>query len=118
MTGAKHDVEDPGKEFTSLLSHAVQERLKTIVEKLSVIAEHRLDIVKVITRNICSHLLCVIAPPLTEVAKQGMDNVYSLINKENSYHPRWTSVFQQLTVHWPYFNVTKNCLLEIIILAE
>lgn len=40
-------MEEPSKEFAALLSHAVQERLKTIVEKLSVIAEHRLDIVKV-----------------------------------------------------------------------
>lgn len=40
-------MEEPGKEFTALLSHAVQERLKTIIEKLSLIAEHRIDIIKV-----------------------------------------------------------------------
>ena len=40
-------MEEPSKEFTALLSHAVQDRLKTAIEKLSVTAEHRLDIVKV-----------------------------------------------------------------------
>lgn len=47
ILGARHDLEEPNKDVTALLSHAVQERLKTVVEKLSVIAEHRLDIVKV-----------------------------------------------------------------------
>ncbi|KAA0185848.1 hypothetical protein HAZT_HAZT009885 [Hyalella azteca] len=39
-------MEEPSKEFSALLSHAVQERLKTVIEKLSVIAEHRIDIIK------------------------------------------------------------------------
>ncbi|XP_018011354.1 transcription initiation factor TFIID subunit 4 [Hyalella azteca] len=43
---SKHDMEEPSKEFSALLSHAVQERLKTVIEKLSVIAEHRIDIIK------------------------------------------------------------------------
>ncbi|KAF2354536.1 TAFH/NHR1 [Trinorchestia longiramus] len=43
---SKHDMDEPSKEFCALLSHAVQDRLKTIVEKLSVIAEHRIDIIK------------------------------------------------------------------------
>lgn len=30
----------------SLISHATQERLKSLVSKLSVIAEHRLDVIK------------------------------------------------------------------------
>ena len=47
FTGAKHGLEEPNKDFTSLLSHATQEKLKTILEKLSISAEHRLDIIKV-----------------------------------------------------------------------
>merc|ERR1739842_57195 len=43
---AKYGLEEPPKEVVSLVSHATQERLKTIVEKLAVISEHRLDIIK------------------------------------------------------------------------
>ncbi|CAL4064824.1 unnamed protein product, partial [Meganyctiphanes norvegica] len=42
----KYGLEEPPKEVVSLVSHATQERLKTIVEKLAVISEHRLDIIK------------------------------------------------------------------------
>jgi len=30
-----------------MISHATEERLKTLLEKLAVIAEHRLDVIKV-----------------------------------------------------------------------
>eukprot|EP00092_Neocalanus_flemingeri_P017416 GFUD01018838.1.p1 GENE.GFUD01018838.1~~GFUD01018838.1.p1 ORF type:complete len:775 (+),score=222.69 GFUD01018838.1:241-2565(+) len=36
----------PTSEVISLVSHATQDRLKTLVAKLSVVAEHRLDIIK------------------------------------------------------------------------
>ncbi len=39
-------LEEPPAEVIALVSHATQDRLKTLLEKLSVIAEHRLDIVK------------------------------------------------------------------------
>lgn len=44
---AKHGLEEPNNEVAVLVSHACQERLKNIVEKLAVIAEHRIDIIKV-----------------------------------------------------------------------
>ncbi|XP_037035187.1 transcription initiation factor TFIID subunit 4 isoform X3 [Bradysia coprophila] len=44
---AKHGLEEPSNEVNVLISHATQERLKNIVEKLAVIAEHRIDIIKV-----------------------------------------------------------------------
>lgn len=45
---AKHGLEEPNMlEVAPLISHACQERLKNIVEKLAVIAEHRIDIIKV-----------------------------------------------------------------------
>lgn len=44
---AKHGLEEPNSEVAVLISHACQERLKNIVEKLAVIAEHRIDIIKV-----------------------------------------------------------------------
>lgn len=44
---AKHGLEEPSNEVAVLISHAAQERLKNIVEKLAVIAEHRIDIIKV-----------------------------------------------------------------------
>ena len=39
-------LEEPPASVIALVSHATQERLKTLLEKLNVIAEHRLDIVK------------------------------------------------------------------------
>ncbi|XP_037905192.1 transcription initiation factor TFIID subunit 4 isoform X3 [Hermetia illucens] len=43
---AKHGLEEPNQEVAVLISHACQERLKNIVEKLAVIAEHRIDVIK------------------------------------------------------------------------
>lgn len=44
---AKHGLDEPGSEVGVLVSHACQEHLKSILEKLAVIAEHRIDILKV-----------------------------------------------------------------------
>jgi hypothetical protein len=40
-------LEEPSAEVAALISHATQERLKNIIEKLAVIAEHRIDLIKV-----------------------------------------------------------------------
>jgi transcription initiation factor TFIID subunit 4 len=45
---ARHGLDEPSTDVAVLISHACQERLKNIVEKLAVISEHRLDILKVI----------------------------------------------------------------------
>lgn len=42
---ASHGLEEPGADVASLLSHAVHERLKSLIEKLAVIAQHRMDLV-------------------------------------------------------------------------
>ena len=39
-------LEPPPQEVLNLISHSTQERLKTMVSKLSIIAEHRLDVIK------------------------------------------------------------------------
>jgi len=44
---AKYGLDEPPPEVAALISHATEERLKTLLEKLSVIAEHRLDVIKV-----------------------------------------------------------------------
>ncbi|XP_022832431.1 transcription initiation factor TFIID subunit 4 isoform X6 [Spodoptera litura] len=41
---SKHNMEECPPEVANLISHAVQERLKTLVEKLSTIAQHRIDL--------------------------------------------------------------------------
>jgi transcription initiation factor TFIID subunit 4 len=46
-------LEEPSAEVAALISHATQERLKNIIEKLAVIAEHRIDLIKV--RRMCEH---------------------------------------------------------------
>jgi hypothetical protein len=51
---AQHGLEEPSSEVAALISHAAQERLRNIVEKLAVIAEHRIDVIKV--RGPCEHL--------------------------------------------------------------
>jgi transcription initiation factor TFIID subunit 4 len=44
---ARHGLDEPSSDIAVLISHAAQERLKNIIEKLAVIAEHRIDILKV-----------------------------------------------------------------------
>lgn len=44
---SSHGLEEPSSEVASLVSHACQERLKTLIEKLACIAEHRIDVIKV-----------------------------------------------------------------------
>ncbi|XP_018782930.1 PREDICTED: transcription initiation factor TFIID subunit 4 isoform X3 [Bactrocera latifrons] len=39
-------LEEPSQDVAVLISHACQERLKSVVEKLAVIAEHRIDVIK------------------------------------------------------------------------
>ncbi|XP_030385089.1 transcription initiation factor TFIID subunit 4 isoform X2 [Scaptodrosophila lebanonensis] len=43
-------LEEPSQDVAVLISHACQERLKNIVEKLAVIAEHRIDVIKLDSR--------------------------------------------------------------------
>ncbi|XP_051161938.1 transcription initiation factor TFIID subunit 4 isoform X2 [Leptopilina boulardi] len=42
----KYGLEEPNQEVSTLISHAVQERLKNLVEKLAIIGEHRVDLNK------------------------------------------------------------------------
>ncbi|XP_050484781.1 transcription initiation factor TFIID subunit 4 isoform X1 [Bombus huntii] len=44
---SSYGLEEPNQEVAALISHAVQERLKNLVEKLAVVAEHRADLIKV-----------------------------------------------------------------------
>ncbi|XP_060809603.1 transcription initiation factor TFIID subunit 4 isoform X3 [Amyelois transitella] len=43
---ARLGLEEPSPEVAGLISHAVHERLKNLVEKLAVIAQHRIDVIK------------------------------------------------------------------------
>ncbi|XP_067214536.1 transcription initiation factor TFIID subunit 4 isoform X2 [Linepithema humile] len=52
---SRHELEEPNQEVAALISHAVQERLKNLVEKLAVIAEHRIDFIKVDPRYEVTH---------------------------------------------------------------
>lgn len=45
----KHGLEEPPPEVAGLMSHAVNEKLKNLIEKLAVIAQHRIDPFKVIS---------------------------------------------------------------------
>lgn len=45
----KHGLEEVSPEVINLISHASQNRLKNLIEKLSVISEHRLENPKVST---------------------------------------------------------------------
>lgn len=48
---SNYGLEEPNQEVAALISHAAQERLKNLVEKLAVIAEHRIDLIKVQYKN-------------------------------------------------------------------
>lgn len=55
-------LEEPNADVAALISHATQERLKNFVEKLAVIAEHRMDIIKVSSHSqltFFSFTLCI-----------------------------------------------------------
>ena len=39
-------LEEPSPDVIAMVSHATQDRLKTLLEKLSVIAEHRMDVIR------------------------------------------------------------------------
>lgn len=47
---ARHGLEEPSTEVAAVISHACQERVKNLVEKLAIITEHRLEMVKSDTR--------------------------------------------------------------------
>ncbi|XP_043235300.1 transcription initiation factor TFIID subunit 4-like isoform X4 [Amphibalanus amphitrite] len=42
----RHGLEEPGADVVALVSHATQERLKTLLEQVAIIAEHRMEVVK------------------------------------------------------------------------
>lgn len=48
FTVNKEGLEDTAADVPALISHAVAERLKDLLEKFAVVAEHRLDFNKVI----------------------------------------------------------------------
>lgn len=43
---AKHGLGEPSSDIAAAVSHATQERIKNLVEKLAIITEHRLEIIK------------------------------------------------------------------------
>ena len=43
----KHGLDDVSSDVANLVSHATQERLRDVLEKLDTIAEHRIEIFKV-----------------------------------------------------------------------
>lgn len=47
ISASNYGLEEPSQEVAALISHAAQERLKNLVEKLALIAEHRIDFIKV-----------------------------------------------------------------------
>lgn len=57
----KHGLDEPSFDVAALISHAVQDRMKNLVEKLACIAEHRMDVIKLnpnyeVTRDVKGQL--------------------------------------------------------------
>ena len=48
-------LEEPTPDVIAMVSHATQDRLKTLLEKLSVVAEHRMDVIRGVSvhRSVC-----------------------------------------------------------------
>lgn len=42
----KHGLEEPGSDVAACISHAAHERLKNLIEKLAIITEHRIEVMK------------------------------------------------------------------------
>lgn len=53
LAAVKYGIEEIPSDVVALISHATQERLKTLVQKLGIVAEHRLENIKV-RKNIFS----------------------------------------------------------------
>ncbi len=49
FSARSHGLDDVPADVVTLISHATQERLRNMLEKLATVAEHRLEIYKVIT---------------------------------------------------------------------
>lgn len=47
---AKHGLDEPNTDVAACISHAAQERLKNLLEKLAIITEHRLENIKINNR--------------------------------------------------------------------
>lgn len=42
----KHGLDEPSTDVAACISHAAQEKLKKLMEKLAIVTEHRADIIK------------------------------------------------------------------------
>lgn len=52
FTARKHGLSEVSQEVFNLVSHATQERLRNILEKLSTISLHRLEVYRVCEKNL------------------------------------------------------------------
>ena len=55
LTAKKHGLDEAPQGMLNIISHATQERLRNVVERLATIAEHRIEVYKVTTSR--SHSL-------------------------------------------------------------
>lgn len=55
VSGTKHGISDAAPAVLDVVSLAVQERLKKVVEQLSVISQHRLEIYRVSCQNVSEY---------------------------------------------------------------
>ena len=62
LTAKKYGLEDIPPDVANLISHATQERLRNLLEKLSVTSEHRLEIYKVTLA-----CFCVVQAPIMDM---------------------------------------------------
>lgn len=60
FAAVKYGIEEIPSDVVALISHATQERLKTLVQKLGVVAEHRLENIKV-RKDFLSSMFPVVA---------------------------------------------------------
>ena len=85
ISAHKHGLSDCPEQVANLISHATQERLRNIIEKLSVTAEHRLEIYKVRHLVKCSYKVLTCHHRYVLCSES-----YSVDNRLTLWFYRWT----------------------------
>ena len=81
LSAKKHGIDEVNPTVVNLISHATQEKLREYASKLSVIAEHRVEIYKVRLYNIiCMHCLLFVNIVFLFLSKFSLKNCRLLGN--------------------------------------
>ena len=80
ISARRYGLTDVSDEFLVLLSHATQERLKGVVEKLTQISQHRISVLKVPSFSLSLSLSLSLSPPPSLSLSLSLSLVLNIFN--------------------------------------